>query len=90
MGLKARGDLILRNLAGEYVLLPRGAAIREFHGTMVMNELSAFIWNRLREPATRDELLAAVLAEYDIDEATAAADLDALLARFTELGIIQE
>ena len=37
----------------------------------------------------RDDLLAAMLAEYEIDEATAAADLDALLEQFQNMGLIE-
>ncbi len=88
--LKAREDLILRNLAGEYVLMPRGEAIKSFHGTVVMNELSAFVWKQLSAPMDRDALLEAILQEYDVDRETAAADLDGLLARFRELGIVED
>ena len=88
--MKARNDLILRNLAGEYVLMPTGAAIKDFHGTVVMNELSAFIWEKLQSPADRRALLDAILESYDVDEATAAADLDALLERFRRLEILEE
>ena len=34
-------------------------------------------------------VLAAMLAEYEIDEATAAADLDALLEQFQNMGLIE-
>ena len=88
--MKARNDLILRNLAGEYVLMPTGAAIKDFHGTVVMNELSAFVWEKLKAPADRLELLDAILEKYDVDKATAAADLDALMERFEALEILEK
>ena len=88
MNGKARDGFILRDLAGEYVLAPAGKQIRDFRGVAVMNELSAFIWNRLREDISRQDLLSAILGEYDVDEATAAADLDDILSRMAALGLI--
>lgn len=55
-----------------------------------LNELSAFVWNRLKTPAARQELLDAILSEYDVSKGTAAEDLDELLARFKALGLLEE
>ena len=37
---------------------------------------------------TRDDLLQAVLAEFDVDEETAKTDLDALLEQFVTMGLL--
>ena len=86
--MKARDGFILRNLAGEYVLAPVGKQIKDFNGIAVMNELSVFIWNHLRTETTRQDLLAKILEEYDVDEATAAADLDEILSRMAAMDLI--
>ena len=39
---------------------------------------------------TADELLARILDRYEVEEKTAAADLDALLAEMKRMGIIEE
>ena len=70
--------------------MPAGDRIRTFQGTVVMNELSAFVWGRLQGGSSRAELLAAVLDEYEIDEATAARDLDKLLEDLAAAGVIEE
>lgn len=88
--MKARSGFILRNLAGEYVLTPAGEQIKTFDGVAVMNGLAAFLWERLEKDVSRQELLAAVLAEYDVDAETCARDLDALLKRMLEMGVIEE
>ena len=43
-----------------------------------------------QEPATKEELLQAVLSEFEVDEETASRDLDELLEKFAGLGIIEE
>ncbi len=88
--MRARDGFVLRNIMGDYVLSPTGSRIREFQATIVMNELSSFVWNKLQENVTRDDLMNAILDEYDVDQETAAKDLDSLLTKFREYGIIEE
>ena len=45
-----------------------------------LNEVGAFVWRRLQQPATVAALEAAVLAEYAVTPAQCAADVQALLA----------
>ena len=72
------------------MLMPAGENIGKFRGSVLMNELSAFVWEKLQVSMTREELLAEVLAEYDVDETTAAADIDALLKDFAQMNLIEE
>lgn len=88
--MKACGGFVLRNIAGEYMLMPTGAMIGSFRGAVLMNELSAFLWEKLQSPITRDDLLSEILAHYSIDEETAAADLDAALAELKQMRVIEE
>ena len=88
--MKASSDFVLRNVAGEYILMPKGAAIGSFGGVVLLNSLSAFIWEKLQKNVTRDELLAQILANYEVDEETASADLDASLAQFREMQLLEE
>lgn len=88
--MQACNGFVLRNIADEWLLMPTGDNIRQFGGTVLLNEVSAFIWEKLQQPVTRDGLLKEMLDEYETDEATAAAALDALLAEMKQMGIIQE
>lgn len=88
--MKARDGFVLRNIMGDYILSPTGSRIKEFRATIVMNELSAFVWNKLQEEVTRNELIDAILSEYDVDSDNAAKDLDELLTKFREYGILEE
>ena len=46
-----------------------------------LEPVGAFLWQKIAERAmTRDELLGALIAEFEVDESTAGPDLDALLA----------
>ncbi len=88
--MKAHSGFILRDLAGEYVLAPVGKEIKSFNGVAVMNEMCAFVWEKLQSDVSGQELLSAVMDEYDADEATVSEDLDALLTKMRAMGVIED
>ena len=88
--MKAKTGFVLRKVVDEQILMPVGDNIGQFNGTVLMNDVSAFVWEKLQEPVTKEELLQAVLSEFEVDEETASRDLDELLEKFAGLGIIEE
>ena len=88
--MKAKTGFVLRKVVDEQILMPVGDNIGQYNGTVLMNDVSAFVWEKLQEAATKEELLQAVLSEFEVDEETASRDLDELLEKFAGLGIIEE
>ena len=88
--MKIKEGFVLRNVVDEFIVMPTGDNIAKFEGAVVLNEVSAFIFKQLQNPVSREDLLAAMLNEYDVDEATAAADLDALLEKFADMGVLEK
>lgn len=87
--MKAKNGFVLRHILDEYVLMPVGDNIAAFKGSVLLNEVSAFVWEKLQSPVSREDLISAIISEYEVDEATATADLDDLLAKLNEYGIIE-
>jgi serine protease inhibitor len=79
---------ILKNIVDEWIIMPKGNNIKNFEGAIVINEIAAFIWQKLEKPISREDLLQAVLDEYDIDEQTASSDLNELLDKLNGLEIL--
>ena len=88
--MKAKQGFVLRNVVDEYILMPTGDNIGKFNGTVLLNEVSALVWEKLQNPISREDLLKAILDEFEVEKAVAAADLDALLAKLKEYGVISE
>ena len=88
--MKAKQGFVLRHVVDEYILMPIGDNISKFNGTVVFNEVAAFVWDKLQNPVSRDDLVEAILNEFDVERDVAAADLDALLAKLREYGVIGE
>jgi hypothetical protein len=53
------------------------------------NESAAAIWTLLEEPRRPDEIVAALRAEYDVDEQTCAAQVEELVAQFVKDGLAE-
>ena len=57
---------------------------------MTLNSVGAFVWKLLENGATKEELVDAVLKEYEIDRATASSDIDKYIAKLREKSIIED
>lgn len=77
--MKRNDNYIVRKIAGETLLVPTGAAAREFSGLITLNELGAFIWEHLNGAQDVDALAGMIAAEYEVDAATARADAQEFL-----------
>lgn len=81
--MKLRDGFMLRQVAGEYVVLSVGTDL-DFNGMITLNETGATLWKRLEQEAELADLTAALTAEYDVDEATAAAAVEQFVAQLKE------
>lgn len=81
-------ELIKRDIAGEVFLVPVGKSMYDSNGLFILTELGAFIWDLLPNAADEDAIVAAVLNDYEIDEATARADIRAFLHKLQKLDIL--
>lgn len=87
--IKQKQGYILRNIMGEQMLCPTGTEMQKFKGSIIMNELAAFIWNSLQTPVDIEYLETLIISEYDVDEEQVKADLRTILDTFNEYGIIE-
>ena len=89
--MKLKKDFVIYNMADDYMLIPTGEQIAAFSGTIVLNEVSAFIIKQMeKESKTVDQLVEAILAEYDVDAATARADVEKVVETLKNSGVIED
>ena len=88
--MRIKPDFELVNIAGDFLLIPVGDQIDRFNGTVVLNEVSAFLINKLKTEIDRDDLVSLLIMEYGIDSKTAQEDVDEALEKMRKIGIIYE
>lgn len=77
--MKLNPEYILRNIAGEQVIVPTGSASQKINGLITLNPTAAFLWSCAGEGLSRQEMVAKMLEEFDVDEATAVEDVNGFL-----------
>lgn len=87
--MKVDKEFVLREIAGDYVIIPIGRTVLSFNGLITVNEIGAFLWNLLQGDVTKEDLVAKVLDEYEVDEETAREDIQEFLDTLVSGGILE-
>lgn len=87
--MKVSKEFVLREIAGDYIIIPTGKTVLEFNGLITVNEVGVSLWKMLQEEATFEELVKGILDEYDVEESVAREDIQEFLDRLMEGGIIR-
>ena len=86
--MKIVKDFILREIAGECVLIPTGVTTQEFNGLITLSETAKFIWENIENVDSFQEMIALILENYEIDEQTATKDAWEFINQLTETGFV--
>lgn len=87
--MKIKNGFILREVAGSFIVVAVGEAVKEFKGIINLNETGAFLWKILESGATEEQLVAKLLEEYDVDEKTAAEDVGKFINKLSEAKLVK-
>ena len=85
--MKLKEGFMMRQVAGQTVVLPCGEEL-DLNMMITLNETATFLWERLETETTEDALVAALLSEYDCDEATARQSVVDFVRRLGENGFL--
>ena len=88
--MRIEKEFILREIAGDYVIVTTGKTALEFNGLITVNELGAFIWKKMQQDISEDNLVSAILDEYEVQEETARNDVKEFLGKLEEYNILKE
>lgn len=88
--MKIKDGFILKEIAGEFVVVPVGDNIADFSATIVLTESGALLWKALENGATEQQLVQSILSEYNIDAQTAKEDVDAFIDKLTAHNLLEK
>ena len=75
--MKIKNGFIVKELAGQYVVVALGQASKIFNGIIKLNDSAKFIWDKLAVGAEKEDVVNALLEEYEgVDRETAERDFD--------------
>lgn len=87
--MKINSNFIMREIAGEKIVVPTGAAA-EMNALITLNGVASYIWKCLQEDRTAEEVKKMVLKEYEVDEKTAKRDVNGFIEALRQCGMLEE
>ena len=90
--MKIKDGYVLREVAGSNIVVPIGNAQVSFSGIMTLNDVGTFIWRMLESEsgASREEIIDAVLAEYDAEAEAVGRDVDRFITKLRVQSLIED
>ncbi len=88
--MKIKEGFLLKTVAGRNIVVPVGAASLDFNAMITLNDTGAFLWKRLESGASEDELVSALLDEYDVDAARASDSVARFIGELEKADLLQE
>ena len=85
--MKLKDNFILRDVAGQTVVLPADDVLN-LNTMVTLNDTGKFLWERLETETTVDALVDALLSEYEVDEPTARVSVENFTAKLYEHGFL--
>lgn len=86
--MKIEKEFVLREIAGDYIIIPTGKTVLQFNGLITVNEVGVSLWKMLQEEVTLEDLVKGILDEYDVDETVAREDIQEFLDKLDKGGIL--
>ena len=87
--MKVKDNFILKKIADSYVVIPVRSRTVDFSGVIKLTESASVLWQMLEKGAEREELVARLLEEYEVDDNTARDDVDRFLQKLREADLIE-
>jgi hypothetical protein len=88
--MRQKDGFVLRDVLGDKALIGEGADAVNFGKLISLNDTAAWLWEKASELGdfTEEQLVDAILQEYDVDKAKAQADVTKLINTWKEMGVI--
>ena len=84
--MKIKGDYLLDTIGGEKMAVPITVNDGGLAGLIRLNEVGAFLWEKLQGGTTEADLVKALTSEYDVKEA----DVKKFLEILRTKGLLEE
>ena len=88
--MKIKEGYLLREVAGQHVVVPVGAAALDFNGVISLNGAGSYLWGILEKGASEKDLVEALLSRYEVSREGAEADVVRFLEKLRKHALLSE
>lgn len=87
--MRIKKELIMREIAGDIILVPVGKTVMENNGLFLLNEVSGDIWKLINQGKSQEEIIEAMIEMYDADPNAIRADTKEFLEILVQKDILE-
>ena len=87
--MKIREGFVVRQIAGEHMVIALGKASQIFNGMIKLNETGRIIWDGLAEGKEKDQIVDSILSEYDVERSVIEADFEKFISTLRGANILE-
>lgn len=87
--MKIKKEYILRELAGENIVVPIGTEAVNFNGIITLNDSGKRLFKLLQLGAEKDQLIELILTHYEVDLEQANKDVDVFIEKLLRNNILE-
>ena len=89
--MKLKDGLVLREVAGQYVIVPTGKRVQEVTGVLYMTKPAAYLWEYMQNNEfEKEDLINLTLERYpDATREQVSEDLDKFLKEMADRGVLE-
>ena len=89
--MKIKEGFVLREIAGNIVVVPTGTLVKEFPTMITLNESGRFLFELLQKADLEvEELTNKLIEKYKIDENRASKDAEMFVKKLKDSGVLQK
>lgn len=86
--MKIKEGFVLNKMGQQTVVVSVGAASKIFNGMIKLNETGEFLWNELIKDTNKENLVKALVQEYEVTNEQAQKDVEAFVSTLEKRGIV--
>lgn len=86
--MKIKKGFVLKQVAGNFIVVPTGSLVKSFNGVVNLNQTGAFLWSKSQDEIDRDKLIEELIKEYEIDLETAKKGVDKFIETLKKEGFV--
>ena len=86
--MRIKNGFVLREVAGQIMVIATGEASKDFHGMIKLNATGKEIWIGLQEGLSEADVVKRIQNLYEVDAEKAASDVRDFVKQMEEMGFI--
>ena len=88
--MKMKSGFVMREVAGQYVVIAIGEASKTFHGMIKLNSTGKDIWEGLESGFEEQQIVDLLMDKYQVSKEQVREDVQEFLKQMKEVGILAD